>query len=267
MERLDREIAEVLGLTEKREKDSELFKIFSEVFDRTTVETISYFYRKGKIERLYGVLSTGKEANVFVGYDAKGNRIAVKIYRTYTTEFRRIWEYLAADPRIGYLPKDIRKLVFVWTRREFKNLQRAMKYAIRAPEPIAFRNNILIMEYIGDEMPAPRLKDVEKDLEIEDFEELYDFTMGAIEKLWKRGDMVHGDLSEYNVLIWNEPVIIDWSQATVKRNRMSLTLLYRDIRNIINYFGKKGVSVEDPEEKFRELAGDELWERRNLRSL
>ncbi|ASJ16422.1 hypothetical protein A3L04_04690 [Thermococcus chitonophagus] len=266
MERLDREIAEVLGLTEKREKDSELFKVFSEVFDRTTVETISYFYRRGKIERLYGVLSTGKEANVFAGYDAKGNRIAVKIYRTYTTEFRRIWEYLAADPRVGYLPKDIRKLVFVWTRREFKNLQRAMKYAVRAPEPIAFRNNILIMEYIGDEMPAPRLKDVEKDLELKDFEELYDFAMGAIERLWKRGDMVHGDLSEYNILIWNEPVIIDWSQATVKRNRMSLTLLYRDIRNIINYFGKKGVSVEDPEEKFRELAGDELWER-NLRSL
>ncbi|AHF80056.1 serine protein kinase RIO [Thermococcus paralvinellae] len=256
MDRLDREIAEILGLDERREKDSELFKVFSEVFDKTTVETLSYFHRRGKIEQLLGVISTGKEANVFAGVDSRGNKIAVKIYRTYTTEFRRIWEYLAADPRIGYLPKDIRKLVFVWTRREFKNLQRAMKYAVRAPEPIAFRNNILIMEFIGDENPAPRLKDVEKVLEKRDFEELYEFSMNAIERLWKRGDMVHGDLSEYNILIWEKPVIIDWSQATVKRNRMSLTLLYRDLRNIINYFGRKGVAVDDLEEKFKELTGD-----------
>ena len=256
MERFDREIAEILGLDERREKDTELFKVFSEVFDKTTVETLSYFHRRGKIRQLLGVISTGKEANVFAGIDGEGNRIAVKIYRTYTTEFRRIWEYLAADPRIGYLPKDIRKLIFVWTRREFKNLQRAMKYAVRAPEPIAFRNNVLIMEFIGNETPAPRLKDVEKALEKKDFEELYEFSMNAIERLWKRGDMVHGDLSEYNILIWEKPVIIDWSQATVKRNRMSLTLLYRDLRNIINYFGRKGVAVDDVEEKFKELSGD-----------
>lgn len=250
---LDREIEEMLGLRERREKDSELYKIANEVFDRTTKETLAYLHRRGKIETLYGVISTGKEANVFAGLDSEGKRIAVKIYRTYTTEFRRIWEYLAADPRIGYLPKDMRKLVFVWTRREFKNLQRAIKYAVRVPEPIIFRNNVLVMEFVGDEMPAPRLKDIEKELSKEDFEELYDFTMGVIERLWKRGDMVHGDLSEYNILLHDGPVVIDWSQATVRRNRMSLELLRRDITNVSNYFRKKGVDVEDPEEKFREL--------------
>ncbi len=95
---------------------------------------------------------------------------------------------------------------------------------------------------------------MEKELNREDFEELYDFTMGVIERLWKRGDMVHGDLSEYNILLHDGPVVIDWSQATVKRNRMSLELLRRDINNITNYFRKKGgVDVENPEEKFREL--------------
>lgn len=184
---LEREIEEILGLRERREKDSELYKIANEVFDRTTKETLAYFHRRGKIKELYGVISTGKEANVFAGVDDQGERVAVKIYRTYTTEFRRIWEYLAADPRIGYLPKDMRKLVFVWARREFKNLQRAIKYAVRVPEPRAFRNNVLIMEFIGGELPAPRLKDVEKDLKKTDFEELYDFAMGVIERLWKRG--------------------------------------------------------------------------------
>lgn len=65
--------------------------------------------------------------------------------------------------------------------------------------------------------------------------------------------MVHGDLSEYNILIHEGPVVIDWSQATVKRNRVSLELLRRDLANVSNYFRKKGVEVEDPEEKFREL--------------
>jgi len=252
-ERLEREIEEILGLRERREKDSELYKIANEVFDRTTKETLAYLHRRGKIEELYGVISTGKEANVFAGVDSEGNRIAVKIYRTYTTEFRRIWEYLAADPRIGYLPKDMRKLIFVWTRREFKNLQRAIKYAVRVPEPIIFRNNVLVMEFIGDEMPAPRLKDVEKKLEKSDFEELYSYLIGVIERLWKRGDMVHGDLSEYNVLLWDGPVVIDWSQATVRRNRMSVELLKRDLRNVTNYFARKGVDVEDYEVKLREL--------------
>ena len=252
---IEREIEDMLGLRERREKDSELYKIVNEVFDRTTKETLAYLHRRGKIEALYGVISTGKEANVFAGVDAEGERVAVKIYRTYTTEFRRIWEYLAADPRIGYLPKDMRKLVFVWTRREFKNLQRAIKYAVRVPEPVIFRNNVLVMEFVGDEMPAPRLKDVERELELSDFEELYDFTMRVIERLWKRGDMVHGDLSEYNILLHEGPVVIDWSQATVKRNRMSLELLKRDLRNVINYFGRKGVDVDDFDDKFRELVG------------
>ena len=252
---IEREIEDMLGLRDRREKDSELYKIANEVFDRTTKETLAYLHRRGKIEALYGVISTGKEANVFAGVDAEGKRVAVKIYRTYTTEFRRIWEYLAADPRIGYLPKDMRKLVFVWTRREFKNLQRAIKYAVRVPEPVIFRNNVLVMEFVGDEMPAPRLKDVERELELSDFEELYDFTMRVIERLWKRGDMVHGDLSEYNILLHDGPVVIDWSQATVKRNRMSLELLKRDLRNVINYFGRKGVDVDDFDDKFRELVG------------
>jgi len=97
-EALEREVEEILGLRDRKEKDSELYKIANEVFDRTTKETLAYLHRRGKIEELHGVISTGKEANVFAGVDSEGNRIAVKIYRTYTTEFRRIWEYLAADP-------------------------------------------------------------------------------------------------------------------------------------------------------------------------
>ncbi|WP_297068967.1 serine protein kinase RIO [Thermococcus sp.] len=250
---LERKVEELVGLRERREKDSELYKIANEVFDRGTLAALLYLHRKGWIERLQGIISTGKEANVFAGVAGDGKSVAVKVYRTYTTEFRRIWGYLAADPRVGYLPKDIRRLVFVWTRREFKNLQRAIKYALRVPEPRIFRNNVLVMEFIGGDEPAPRLKDVERELNRGDFEELYDFTMGVIERLWKRGDMVHGDMSEYNILIWDSPVVIDWSQATVRRNKMSVALLRRDLRNVISYFTRKGVHTDDFNEKLKEL--------------
>ncbi|NPA47223.1 MAG: serine protein kinase RIO [Thermococci archaeon] len=251
MESIDREIDKLLGL--RRDRDSETFKVANEVFDRTTVESLSYLIRRRKLTELRGVLSTGKEANVFLGMGPNGEKLAVKIYRTYTTEFRRIWEHLAADPRIGYLPKDVRKLVMVWTRREFKNLQRAIKYAVRVPEPVAFRNNVLIMEFIGGEGPAPRLKDVE--LERKELEETYEYLIRTIERLWRRGDMVHGDLSEYNVLIHGGPVVIDWSQATVRRNRRSLELLRRDVFNVTSYFRRKGLDVEDPLVVYENLVG------------
>jgi len=254
-ERVDAKVDEMLGIGERRRKDRESYKIADEVFDKTTRESLAYLSKRGKLERLLGVISTGKEANVFCGLDGDGRRVAVKIYRTYTTDFRRMWEYLAADPRVGYVPKDMRKTVLVWTRREFKNLQRAIKYAVRVPEPIMFRNNVLLMEFIGDDSPAPRLKDAEAGLERQDFEELYGFMMGVIERLWRRGEMVHGDLSEYNVLLHDVPVVIDWSQATVRRNRMSAELLRRDIRNVSAYFRRRGIDVEDPDKKFSELIG------------
>ncbi|WP_456366192.1 serine protein kinase RIO [Thermococcus sp.] len=250
---VEREIERMMGLRERRRKDSELYKVVNEVFDRTTIEGLAFLHRRGKISELQGVVSTGKEANVFTGFDSRGSRVAVKVYRTYTTEFRRMWEYLAADPRMGYLPKDVRKLVFQWTRREFKNLQRAIKHGIRAPKPLAFRNNVLVMEFIGDEGPAPRLKDAEGGLSKAELERLYSHLIEVVERLWREGEMVHGDLSEYNVLLWNEPVVIDWSQATVRRNRMSVELLKRDLRNIIGYFARKGINVDDYDEKLREL--------------
>ncbi len=249
METLDVEIDRLLRRGGYR--DRETFKVVNEVFDKTTLDSLSYLIKRGKLEDLKGVLSTGKEANVFLGVGGGGEKLAVKVYRTYTTEFRRLWSYLVADPRVGYMPKDVRKLIMVWTRREFKNLRRAIKYAVRVPEPVAFRNNVLVMEFIGGEEPAPRLKDVR--LGRKELEDLYSHLMRIIERLWRRGDMVHGDLSEYNVLMWDEPVIIDWSQATVRRNVMSLELLRRDVFNVTSYFMRRGLDVEDPSKVYEDL--------------
>ena len=118
------------------------------------------------------------------------------------------------------------------------------------------------MEFIGDETPAPRLKDVEKVLERRDFEELYEFSMSAIERLWKRGDMVHGDLSEYNILIHKEiPYIIDIAQGVNIQHPNALNFLVRDIRNILRFFREEaGIDVPDIADVFMKITGLNLYE-------
>ena len=71
---------------ERLEKDSEIYKIMSSVFDSSTLLTLYHLVNRGVIDVFYGVVSTGKEANIFCGIDKKGNFVAVKIYRIVRTE-------------------------------------------------------------------------------------------------------------------------------------------------------------------------------------
>ena len=62
------------------------------------------------------------------------------------------------------------------------------------------------------------------------------------------GNLVHGDLSQYNILNWNEkPIIIDMSQATTLENPYAEEYIVRDCRNICNFFGKLGVECSEAE--------------------
>lgn len=85
-----------------------------------------------------------------------------------------------------------------------------IKYVVRVLELVIFRNNVFVMEFVGDEILVLCFKDVEKELSKEDFEGFYDFMMGVIECFWKCGDMVYGDLSEYNIFFYDGLVVIDW---------------------------------------------------------
>ena len=134
----------------------------AEVFDKQTLLVIYDFMTAGYVDSVHYTISTGKEGNVFYVTDEDDQPFALKIFRTSTSTFKRVSKYIEGDPRFKGLCGNRRKLIYAWTNKEFKNLQRYHVNGIRVPEPIEFEKNCLLMEYIGDKNgPAPLLKDAE----------------------------------------------------------------------------------------------------------
>ncbi len=235
----------------RTEEDSEYRKTFSEVFDDSTVMAIYGLMSRGYIDIVDFPISTGKEGNVFRGLDKKGNNIAIKIYRIATSNFRKMALYIQGDPRFRGITKDRRKLVYRWAGKEFNNLERLMAAGVRVPTPIAQRSNVLVMEYIGTEdRPAPLLKDADFDPE-----KAYRFTIDSMRKAYKDAKVVHGDISEYNILVnGDEFVLIDVAQAVHLKHPSAEELLVRDAKNVARYFGKLGVET-DKDKILREVRG------------
>lgn len=223
------------------EDDSEYRKTFSEVFDNSTIMTIYRLMSKGYIDIVDFPISTGKEGNVFRGMNKKGEKIAIKIYRTSTSNFRKMSLYIEGDPRFKGMVKDRRRLVYRWAAKEYNNLERMFAAGIRVPEPVVQRNNVLVMEYIGsEEVPAPILKDSHFDPE-----KAYLFVVDAMRKAYKDAKLVHGDMSEYNILVnGDEFVLIDVAQAVHLKHPSAEELLIRDAKNVARYFGKLGIKTD-----------------------
>ncbi len=225
-------------------EDYKELKIERGVFDNLTLMTLYEFLNKGYMKEVVGIIKEGKESAIFLG---KGDeKIAIKVYRTHAIDFKTMWQYLIGDPRFMKIKKSRLEIAKQWCLREYKNLQIAYEAGVSCPKPIIAKNNVLLMQFIGEDEPAPRLVDFggsKKD---------YLFILDNIKKLLKTG-LVHGDLSAYNILYHEKPVLIDFSQATTLKNNIALDLLKRDIQNINSYFKKIGVKVKDNEKLYEEF--------------
>jgi RIO kinase 1 len=219
---------------EKRlKKGQEAFKVYKEVFDRSTLLTLYYLMNHDHIDEVHGAVSTGKEANVFHGIDRDSREVAVKIYRIATADFRTKWSYLASDPRYRNVTKNPRKVVFMWAQREFSTLK-SLYGKIRLPQPMAVHNNVVIMEFLGQNgLPYPLLKDIGPGTPEKDFQTVMD----AIKTMYQEG-LVHADLSEYNILVYNELYFIDFAQATIIDDPRAEEFLRRDVENVHRYFSR-----------------------------
>ena len=234
------------GKFEKLKTKFEERKIAEGVFDRATLMSLFKLFNKYNLE-ITSIISRGKEANVYYGtIDEKDEEtgkitkreVAVKIFSVDAADFRTMEKYIRGDPRF-HVRKERRSLVYNWTKKEFKNLKR-MHESVACPEPIAFHNNVLIMEFIGsDGIPAPRLKDLPPDDPLKFFNKILNY----IKKIYESG-LVHGDLSEYNILNNSGPVIIDVSQSVLLSHPGHRELLERDIKNITRYFRNFGVEKD-----------------------
>ncbi len=217
-------------------------KTFGEVFDKKTLLLLGGLISNKILEQMDFPLATGKEANVFRATTPEHEFVVVKIFRTSTLTFRHISTYLEGDPRFKYGLKNRLEIIDEWAKKEYKNLERMRAAKVRVPKPLKRIHNILIMEYIGDaNQAAPLLKDVE----LADPKNVYDEIMTFIKRMYK-DEMVHADLSPYNVLMYKEkPYIIDVGQAVLLEHPSALEFLKRDIHNIVHYFKKYGITRDE----------------------
>jgi RIO kinase 1 len=199
-------------------------KVENEDFDLRTIKNIGIAIKKNVITKIIGKISQGKEASILLCESDFGYRV-MKIYRIETSHFKRgRKEYINKQTKNEY------ELSVSYASKEFKHLMIASK-VINAPTPYYQVGNIIIMEFLGrDGKPFDKLKDIEN-FDIDD----YNTIMKMIDDLYNAG-LVHGDLSEFNILYDNKKFyFIDFGQSVSSKNPKAKELLERDRQNIKNF--------------------------------
>jgi RIO kinase 1 len=225
-----------------------------EVFDQATRMVVYRFMTEGILNEVNGVVSAGKEARVYWGKNKEGKDLAVKIYLTSSAEFKKgMFKYIEGDYRFKGVKHDTRSLIFAWAQKEFRNLEQAFQAKVNVPKPIAVKNNVLVMEFIGkDGRSAPSMKEQLPD----NPEKNYKLLLTYLVRLYRKADLVHGDLSEYNIMVWKgKPVLFDMSQSVPSSHPLAKSLLERDLTNVNRFFSRLGVKVLTVDEAYRRIVG------------
>jgi RIO kinase 1 len=202
----------------------------------------------GVIDEVIQPLKSGKEATVYVVRAGTELRCA-KVYRDMAQRsFQRRAQYqegrkvrgsretraMSRNTRFGR-----REQEHEWKNAEVDALYRLAAAGVRVPKPFGYFNDVLVMELVTDASgnPAPRLGEV--DLPPDTAREYHGFLIQQIVRMLSLG-LIHGDLSEFNVLVAPEgPVIIDLPQVVnAPGNNGALAMLERDTNNIRSTLGR-----------------------------
>jgi RIO kinase 1 len=227
------------------------------------------FFTDGWISSVEYLVSSGKEGTVFcclaephTGYE----RLAVKVHRGRNQRsFKNDAMYLsgramgvslngATGVKSSGMPDrrlqravakrsktGIAAIEHSWINHEYNTMQVLYEAGACVPKPLAMDGHGMLMEYLGDEDgPAPKLKHAS--LTRAEAIQIHASLMGQIE-LWLGCERIHGDLSPFNILVWEgKATVIDFPQAVNPyENPDSLALLERDIRNVSTYFQEFGI--------------------------
>jgi len=241
----------------RQERREEQYQTLEEVFDKATLMVLYQLLNKAVLSHMHGVVRAGKEARIYHAVGSQGESLAVKIYLTISSEFRKgMLPYIEGDRRFNVIRRDSQNLVYMWAQKEFKNLQKATLAGVRVPKPIAVEKNVLIMEFIGEDgVPAVTLKEETPRNPVT----MYRSVLTAVRRLYKAG-LVHGDLSEYNIMnVQGHPVLIDMSQSVLLDHPRADELLERDLQNVNRFFSKLGVKVRELSSLFKWVTGSE-WQ-------
>ena len=202
----------------------------------------------GVIDEVLRSLKSGKEATVYV-VRTRERLLCAKVYRDMgQRSFQRRAQYqegrkvrgsrqtraIGKSTRFGKKEQEA-----AWKNAEVDALYRLVAADVRVPRPYGYFNDVLLMEMVtdADGDPAPRLGEV--DLSRETALEYHAFLIRQVVRMLAIG-LIHGDLSEFNVLVGREgPVIIDLPQVVnAAGNNAALAMLQRDVNNLRGTLGR-----------------------------
>lgn len=235
-------------------------------------ETIDRLVADGIVDEIVQRVKTGKEAEVFVVRKGE-DYFAAKVYKErHARNFRNNAGY--REGRSVRNTRDMRAMAkgttygverseSEWMLTEHDALMVVSAAGVRVPRAELFYEGVLLMELVlgADGQPAPRLIEIALDRE-EALAHHRDLVGQVIRML--TCDLIHGDLSPYNVLMaWNGPTIIDLPQVVkAAHNSQAEEFLVRDVRNLAEHFAKSA-----PELKKRLHDGYAIWKKYMAREL
>jgi len=228
-----------------------------------TPQRLQPLVEEGIIDSVVRQLMSGKEAMVFVVRAGADTRCA-KVYKEADQRsFRQAVDYtenrktknsrqaraMAKGTRYGRRSQER-----AWRNAEVDALRRLAAAGVRVPQPYNFLEGVLVMELVTDAEgnAAPRLNDVE--FSAEEARGFHQRLIGEVVRMLCAG-VIHGDLSEFNVLAGaGGPVIIDLPQAVdAAGNNHASAMLERDVANLRNFFGRFAPEI------LATNYGDEIW--------
>jgi len=210
------------------------------------VLALNVLSKRKSVEAIGGVIAQGKESDIYEALAPGGVRIIAKFFRLGRVSFRQVRRkrlFIGSRRHISWLYKS--RLA---ASNEFKALEILYKHGLFTPKPIDSNRHVVIMSYINGvplytvgelDNPAGVFKDIVNNLGLA-------LSIG----------LVHGDLSEYNVMLTPEQLtyIIDWVQWVDVNHPNANILLKRDVKNIVQYFARRYGFRSDVDKIY-----DELW--------
>lgn len=218
---------------------------------------LQYFVEEGMIQQVLYTLKSGKEATVYCcqAHPSMGvDLLAAKVYRSrQNRNFKNDAVYqqgrvildsharraVAKKSRFGREAQ-----AALWQGYEFDTLKALHRAGASVPKPYAQSSGSILMEFVGDaDGPAPLVGGIT--LEREEARRLFKQLLDNV-RLWLSNNIVHADLSAYNILYWQGDLkIIDFPQAVDPRfNPHALDLLTRDLQNVCRQWARYGVEAD-----------------------
>jgi len=217
-----------LGLVQRKKGSYVGYMLTARGYDCLALNTL---VKRGVLESISASpVGRGKESDVYKGITPAGRLVAVKFHRVGRTSFRqtrRLRVYVGDRHHISWLYQS--RLA---AESEFNALKILFAASVSVPEPVDWNRHVVVCEYLeGVELSeAPPLREAAT---------FRDQLVEEVGKAYSAG-VVHGDLSEYNVLVVEDtPVLFDWPQWVSSSHPSALYYLKRDLLNILSFFKRK----------------------------